>query len=151
MNNKNVDKKIKKEYGSLLGIIMNIALIIAALIFVITLFATISEVRRVYENAGGSISSMTYSLEADQFGQMASTYYTRNAAVAKVDKDLKYYCDIAEYAHQSFMENLYDQKGDEEKSRRCAARRQELRDGLGEYNVAADKVDKQLEGYGGSR
>ena len=71
-NNKDVEKKIKKEYGSLLGIIMNIALIIAALIFVITLFATISEVRRVYENASGSISSMTYSLEADQFGSMAS-------------------------------------------------------------------------------
>ena len=58
-NNKDVEKKIKKEYGGLLGIIMNIALIIAALIFVISLFATISEVRRVYENASGSISSMT--------------------------------------------------------------------------------------------
>lgn len=146
-NNKNVEKKIKKEYGSLLGIIMNIALIIAALIFVITLFATISEVRRVYENASGSISSMTYSLEADQFGSMASTYYMRNAAVGKVDKDSKYYCDIAEYAHLSFMEKVYDRKGDDKDRKRCAARRQELREGLGEYNVAADKIDKQLNGF----
>ena len=146
-SNKNVEKKIKKEYGSLLGIIMNIALIIAALIFVITLFATISEVRRVYENASGSISSMTYSLEADQFGSMASTYYMRNAAVGKVDKDSKYYCDIAEYAHLSFMEKVYDRKGDDKDNKRCAARRQELKDGLGEYNVAADKIDKQLNGF----
>ena len=146
-NNKDVEKKIKKEYGSLLGIIMNIALIIAALIFVITLFATISEVRRVYENASGSISSMTYSLEADQFGSMASTYYMRNAAVGKVDKDSKYYCDIAEYAHLSFMEKVYDRKGDDKDNKRCAARRQELKDGLGEYNVAADKIDKQLNGF----
>ena len=146
-NKKDVEKKIKKEYGGLLGIIMNIALIIAALIFVISLFATISEVRRVYENASGSISSMTYSLEADQFGSMASTYYMRNAAVGKVDKDSKYYCDIAEYAHLSFMEKVYDRKGDDKDSKRCAARRQELREGLGEYNVAADKIDKQLNGF----
>lgn len=147
MNNKEVDKRIKKEYGSLIGIIMNIALIIVALIFVITLFSTINEVKRVYKNSEGNVSSMMYSLEADMFGNMASTYYMRNAAMGNVDKSDKYFRDIAEYAHLSFMEKVYDKKGDDEDSKRCAARRQELKNGLGEYSVTADKVDKQLEGY----
>ena len=147
MNNRSVDKKLKKEYGSLISIIMNIALVIAALIFIISLFSMIGEIRRVYKSDRGNMSSMIYYLEDDEFGNMASAYYTRSAAVAPVDKDVKYCYDIAEYAHEAFMERVYDCKGDASRKERCSIRMQELRNGLGEYEIAADKADEQLKKF----
>lgn len=145
--NKSVEKKMKKEYGSLIGILLNVALVIASLIFIISLFAMIGELRRVYKNDRGYISSLTYYLEDDDFGNMAAMYFSRGAAVAPVDDSLKYEYDIAEYAHNAFMERVYDAKGDASRKERCALRQQEIRSGLGEYGIAADRVDKQLEEY----
>ena len=147
MKNKRVEKEIKKESGSLISIIMNIALIIAALIFTISLFGMIGEIRRVYKNDKGSSTSLTYYLEDDDFGSMVSTYFTRNAAVAPIDKDVKYLYDIAEYAHMVFIERIYEDRDEDVRAQRCRTKMQDIRNSLGEYGVAADKADEQLRDY----
>ena len=147
MNNKRVEKEIKKEFGSLIGIIMNIALVIAALIFTVSLFGMISEIGRVYRNDKGGSSSLAYYLEDGDFGNMVSSYFQKNAEVAPISDDVKYCYDIAEYAHNVFMERVYEEKGDEVKTAKCRERMQELKGTLGEYGVAADKVDEELKGY----
>lgn len=146
MKNKRVEKELKKEYGSLIGVILNIALVIAALIFTVSLFGMISELRRVYQNDRGS-SSLSYYLEDGDFGNMTSSYLTRNTSVAPISDDVKYCYDIAEYAHTAFMKRIYEGRDDNTRAAKCDARMQELRDMLSEYGVAADAVDEELKGF----
>ena len=130
-------------------VIMNILLVIAGLVFFVSLIGMISSFgyanRETDDPAETQKSVFEYKLKHKAYGEILDTYYVGRLDSFDAPEGMEDIYRVAEYAHAAFMSGVYAEKGDGDRSVRNSAQMEKLKGSLGTYAYAADEIDEIIQ------
>lgn len=130
----------------IVNVIMNIAIVILALLFLFQFAFMIDSFKWAKEKAEekaewSEISGLEYDLEHKAYDRILNTYYVYGEPGFDPVSGYENTCNIGEYCHLTFMSKVYEAEGDADRIRLCEEKRKAVKERLGAYSYIADEVD----------
>ena len=128
-----------------LKIILNIAAVIASVVFIAAFIGMISSFS--YRNSEDEdtteiyLSVFEYELSHKAYGEILNHYYANRMDDMNPPEGLEVVYMTADYAHTAFMSRVYNEKGDTAKETQSIEKLQQIRSNLGDHSYITDEVD----------
>lgn len=131
-----------------LKIFFNILIVIAALGVLFMLFmikdALVENATKEEDNV---MTSFDYEVKHRAYGEIADTYFVYGTKFLEVPEGFEETLLTAEYVNLSFMQGVYEEKGDDQKAKACRDRLEAIRNELMQYRFTADEIDHIMTAY----
>ena len=134
--------------NKLLKMVFNILIAAAALGVLFMIFMIKDEVVKNANKEEKNVMRMfDYEVSHRAYGEVADTYFIYDAQFLEVPEGFEESKLTAEYAKQSFMLGVYEEKGDEKRAEACRDKMAELKNQMDKYCFTADEIDEMLSTY----
>ncbi|MCR4585491.1 MAG: hypothetical protein K5686_07160 [Lachnospiraceae bacterium] len=131
--------------GKILKIILNIAIVITALLLLVTIgiykdsFSYVNkDMAKEYEEKLGVFE---YKLKHKAYGEIVDSYFTARMYSLTAPEELEITYLVADYANTAFLRRVYAEKGDVQNENDCTEKLNSLRSRLGDHTYTADEID----------
>ena len=93
------------------------------------------------------MTSFDYEVRHRAYGEVADTYFIYNTKFLEVPVNFEETLLTAEYVNMSFMQGVYEEKGDQQKAKACRDRQEAIKNELVQYRFTADEIDQIMTAY----
>ena len=129
-----------------LKIILIVLIVIASVVFIALYIGMNASIRYANRETEDPVETerrvFEYELSHRAYGEVMGDYYSDRLSFFEPQPGTEDIYNVAEYAHTTFMSEVYAAKGDERMIRANAERRQTAKDRLGAYAYTADEIDR---------
>ena len=131
-----------------LKIILNILIVAASLILlvsVVNLVSSIQYVHREVEDPAETYAGIfDYLLEKRAYGEVVDDYHFQRRETFEPSPGYENLFRVGAYGHDAFMARVFEEMGDGTRASACRERMQSLRGELGDYAFTADEIDEMI-------
>ena len=134
------------KLNKILKIVLNIAIVIAAFIFIVE--ASVLKQSGEYANKdmaeeyAGEMGVFEYKLRHKAYGEILKSYFTDRMYSMEAPEELSATYLVASYANTAFLNRIYQEKADKKNMAACDIKMEDIRSELGEYAYTADEIDE---------
>lgn len=125
---------------SLLIRLLNLALVMVVIFFLVAAGNLAQEIRRV--SSRDYYGGLIYCLQDGEYGRMIRYYYDNHYDIDPFSSDEEEYYGIAEYADAAFQHHFYAAVGNENRAEYYQQRMNEAKQLSGELAVATEDIDR---------
>ena len=134
--------------NKLLKTVFNILIVIAALGVLLMLFMIKdAAVKNATKEEKNVMTSFDYEVRHRAYGEVADTYFIYDTKFLEVPVNFEETLLTAEYVNMSFMQGVYEEKGDQQKAKACRDRQEAIKNELVQYRFTADEIDQIMTAY----
>ena len=134
--------------NKLLKTVFNILIVIAALGVLLMLFMIKdAAVKNATKEEKNVMTSFDYEVRHRAYGEVADTYFIYDTKFLEVPVNFEETLLTAEYVNMSFMQGVYEEKGDQQKAKTCRDRQEAIKNELVQYRFTADEIDQIMTAY----
>ena len=134
--------------NKMLKMVFNILIAAAALGVIFMIFMIKDEIVKNANKEEKNVMRMfDYEVSHRAYGEVADTYFVYDAQFLEVPEGFEESKLTAEYAKQSFMLGVYEEKGDEKRAEACRDKMEEIKNQMDKYRFTADEIDEMLSAY----
>ena len=123
--------------------LLTVLAVLLSLVMLIVLGRMVSELHRVFSR--DPYTSIDYSLQQGDYGDMVSEYYRRGFDVAPFSSPHEEEYHIAQYADAAFQHQFFQTSGDAEMAERYAQQMADARQASGSLAAVTGDIDRLLE------